>query len=273
MNRRLGSPLLLMFILGLGLFLLFSAIRGFFDRGDRVITITRSKVDLLSETFAQTWKRQPTEKELDAQIQNLIREEVLYREAAAIGLDKSDPAVKRRMRQMMELMLDDYAVVYPSEEQLRTFLQSNEETFKRDALITLRHYYFAQEDKGVAEVQLANLVNNRPINEQVLGELSMIPDQLDDRSYSTIERLFGENFVVKVFDLETGRWQGPISSAYGWHLVKVADITPGFVPELDVIWDEVEQEWSRQMRERKKEEQFQKMKEKYVIRVDQDSPK
>ena len=63
----------MMFIIGLGLFILFSSVKGFFDRSDKRIVITKSKVDLLSETFQQSWKRPPTKKELDAQIQSLIK--------------------------------------------------------------------------------------------------------------------------------------------------------------------------------------------------------
>jgi hypothetical protein len=66
-------------------------------------------VENLSELFKQTWRRPPTQAELDGLIEDHIKEEILYREALALGLDRDDIVIRRRMRQKMEFLSEDVA--------------------------------------------------------------------------------------------------------------------------------------------------------------------
>ena len=56
--------------------------------------------------FSRTWQRPPTQQELDGLVEDYIREEVLYREALAMGLDRDDTIVRRRMRQTQSEFLN-----------------------------------------------------------------------------------------------------------------------------------------------------------------------
>ena len=58
----------------------------------------------LSESFELVWLRPPTEEELQGLIEDRVREEIFYREARALGLDRDDPVVRDRLR---ELALDE----------------------------------------------------------------------------------------------------------------------------------------------------------------------
>ena len=115
----------LFFLLGFALFLLYTLIVAQIDRSERRITITPIQVELLTEAFAKTWNRPPTDEEIEGQIEYFIRDEVFFKEAITMGLDKSDLVVKRRMRQLIELMMDNVTSVYPSESQLNTYLSDN----------------------------------------------------------------------------------------------------------------------------------------------------
>lgn len=263
-RKYLREPLFLFVSMGVLLFILYSFLSSQLNQNNKQIVVNASQVAFLTETFKKTWNRDPTEKEITAQIENHIKDEVFYREAVAMGLDKSDPAVKRRLRQLLELMMDDASNAFPSEEQLRTYLQENAEKFEEDPLITFDQVYFA-EDKTAADAQLDRSSGKGSIDRSQTSTLALLPSSFSDEPSFSIERSFGQQFTQQLFAQETGKWAGPIRSAYGWHLVYIEEIQAGKVPELDEIWDEVEREWALERKNQKKEQQYEQMKSNYKI--------
>ena len=266
--RILSEPLVLFFLFGFIFFLVYTILENRLDRSDREIIISKGQVQLLEETFTKTWNQPPTEEQLEGQIENLIKNEVYFKEAVAMGLDKSDPAIKMRLRTLIEMMMDDMATVYPSEDQLNTYLSAHPDKFRRDPLMSFEHIYFPEDEKEVANLQLYNINNNLSVDERSFGNLSLIPAQFINESFSGVKRTFGEAFAEEIFKLDTGKWLGPVRSAYGWHLVIITEYVPARLPELSEIWDLVEQEWSLEKRNLKKDEQYQKMKEKYYVKFE-----
>ena len=267
-TKFIKEPIFLFFASGILLYVLYIFLTAQFDRKNKTITVSDAQVALLTETFKKTWNRKPSEKEIEAQVANLIKDEVFFKEAVAMGLDKSDQAVKRRMRQIMELMMDDAATVYPSEDQLKDYLNEHPDKFQEDPLISFKHVFFQLDQKQAAENQLYNLLNNLPVDNSKISHLSLIPEQFEKESMFSIDRLLGKPFAQEVFTLETSKWIGPVESAYGWHLLYITEITPGIIPDLSEIWDVVEREWSIEQKARKKEDQYQKMKAKYHIKFE-----
>jgi hypothetical protein len=168
----------------------------------------------------------------------------------------------------MEMMLDDFASVYPSEAQLRDYLSKNPDKFRLDPKISFRHIHFPMGDRQKATDLLPGLQKGSVSAETYSGSMVMVPDQFAEESRWEVKRVFGDLFTERIFQLDQGVWQGPVESAYGWHLVKVGQLTEGEVPALNEIWDQVEREWSFDMRSRIKEEQYKKMKESYQITVE-----
>jgi len=262
------EPLFLFFFFGFLLFFVYTRISNLVEQKNRQIIVNAGQIELLAETFTKTWNRTPTKDELVSQIDNYVMDEIFFKEAVAMGLDKTDQAVKRRMRQLMEMMLDDFASVYPSEDQLQKYLSEHPDEFRRDPRISFRHIHFQMGDRQNAMDLLAGLQDGSVRAENYSGSMVMIPDRFTDESRQEIKRLFGDLFTNRIFDLDEGIWQGPVESAYGWHLVNTGQRTEGKVPELNEIWDQVEREWSFDMRRRIKEEQYQKMRESYQITIE-----
>ncbi len=72
----------------------------------------------------------PTDKEIQELLENDIREEVLSREAIAIGLDKDDRIIRHRLAQKMQYLFEDVAMVEePSDEVLKAYFQENKGSF------------------------------------------------------------------------------------------------------------------------------------------------
>lgn len=268
-NKLIREPIVLFFILGILLYFLYARSSGYIEEKNRRISVNQAQIAMLEETFIKTWNRSPSEEEMDAQINDFIMDEVFYREAVSLGLDKTDLAVKRRLRQIMEMMMDDYATIYPSEDKLQQYLSENPEKFRREDLISFRQLYFKMEEKEQADLFLTQLQQNENYIREYSGGLLMLPDRFEKQSRFEVERAFGEYFSNQLFLTETKNWQGPVKSPYGWHLVLVREITEGEVPELNDVWDEVELEWSVEQKKEIKQEQYRIMREQYRVNIEE----
>lgn len=267
-KKIIKEPLVLSILAGIFIYIAYTHATGYIDSKNKQIHVSKARIELLKESFRKTWNRDPTGKELKASVENFVMDEIFFKEAVEMGLDKTDPAVKRRLRQIMELMLDDFATIYPTEVQLRKYLSDHPEKFRRDSRISFQHVYFPMEDKEKAVSFLIRLQKSLSIDERSAANLLMIPNEFDDESEREIERLFGKYFTGNVFELETGNWHGPVESAYGWHLVNVSNRIKGEVPDLNEIWDVVEREWSVERKKKIKEEQHKVMREQYNVTIE-----
>ena len=268
-KNLIKEPLLLFFLFGLIAFILYTQATDYIEKKKRQITISESQIALIEESFNKTWFRAPSQEELDAQIDVYVMDEIFYKEAVVMGLDKTDPAVKRRLRLVMELMLDDYTTVYPTENQLRKYLSDNPDKFREEPRISFRHLYFPFENKEEAIDLLSALQKNNTVQEKYAGHPLLIPSEFEDESHRAIENLFGNDFAVEILKVEGNKWNGPLESAYGWHLVNVGQLTKGVLPDLNDIWDKVESEWAAERKIEMKEEQYALMKERYTISIGQ----
>lgn len=266
--RIIREPVFLFFTLGFLLFFVYTQTSNYYRNKNKTILINPEQIGLLQETFKKTWNRDPSDEEMEALIDNYIMDEIFFKEARAMGLDKSDPAIKRRLRQLIEMMVDEMTVVYPSEDQLNRYLQENQDKFRLDPTISLRQVYFQYDNKNDAIDIMQKLNNGVKVNENKMGTVSMLQEVFKDETYRNIERVFGREFADAVFKLETKSWQGPVESAYGWHIVYISKITQGYVPELKEIWDQVEREWTLERKNELKEIQYSNLKEKYNIRFE-----
>jgi hypothetical protein len=264
------SPIFLFVFFGVLLYAGYSTITGIVEKNNKTITVNAMQYQVQKELFTKTWNRTPSDEELQGQIDNLVMDEIFYREAVALGLDKSDPAVKRRLRQMMELMLEDYTTVTPNENQLRNYLSENPEKFITDYKLSFEHLYFEQDEKEEAEQFLQNLKTDNTLASSYTNKISMIPARFTNETASDISRYLGEEFTELIIETDSKDWFGPVASPYGYHLVRIGEKTPGEVPELNDIWMEVEREWSAQRKIELKKEHYRTLMNQYVIVYEKD---
>ena len=118
MQRWLKDPLFHFLMIGAGLFILYGLkTEAPVNQPDRII-LKEPDIDRLINLWERKWQRLPTRQELQGMIEQQVREEVLYREALAMGLDKNDTVVRRRLAQKMEFISNDLAsLVDPSKSQ------------------------------------------------------------------------------------------------------------------------------------------------------------
>jgi hypothetical protein len=273
--KLLREPLVHFLVLGLGLFLLFGIVGDSDDAPTGRIEVSAARIAQLNEIFTRTSQRPPTEQELEGLIEDHIREEVYYREALAMGLDRDDTIVRRRLRQKLEFLTDDLvAAVDPAEEQLETYLSEHADAFRVPSRLSFRQIYFNQDRRGEqvtrdAESLLARLNGaDSEVDTAGFGDSLMLPGKYDQISEIDVARDFGSGFAVALAELPVGRWSGPVESGFGLHVVRIRERKPGSLPPLAEVREAVEREWRHARRKEVGEAFYRTLRERYVISVE-----
>jgi hypothetical protein len=239
----------------------------------RTITLTLDDLRQLQIGFTAQWRRPPTDPEMLALIENRIREEILYREALAMGLDKDDTIVKRRMAQKMQFLAEDVSAQHePTSEELKGWFAKNTAMFEQPARVTFRTLYFSPDKRGHAAradaAAALTRLSGKPgdwSGASALADPFMFPDYMAERTPSEIARDFGPGFARELFEQEPGAWTGPIESGYGWHLVFLDTLAPSRIPAFEEVEPEVKTAWLAARKGEAWEEAYKKMRAKYVL--------
>lgn len=242
LRALIREPLLHFLLGGAGLFLLFNYVSDPLARSDDQIVVTSGQVEHFVSLFLKTRQRVPSDTELRGLIDDFVLEEILYREALAIGLDRDDTIIRRRLRQKIEFLLDDFTTINPADADLQQLLDEEPDRFRRDARISFSQVFLKEESGDEANSTLAALQSGAP-DPVKLSESHLLSFRFDDATESAISAQFGDQFTATLFGLEAGDWTGPLESPFGLHLVLIEQITPGVVPALANIRSNVEREW------------------------------
>jgi hypothetical protein len=273
--RLLREPLLHFFVLGAGIFLLFGVIGDSDERQPEEIVVKAGQIDRLVEGWKKTRMRAPTLAELEGLIADHIREEVYYREALALGLDRDDLIIRRRMRQKMEFLSQDLAArADPTEADLQAFLEENASTFRIESRLTFRHVYFSSDRRrddvqGDATRLLARLRGSGGTTDtRSLGDPFLLPVEFTSLPASEVKSLFGGDFAARLLALEPGAWQGPVRSGYGLHLVFVHERSDPQAPDLAEVRNAVEREWREARRREANEAIYREVLQRYEVVIE-----
>ncbi len=110
--------------LGAGLFVLYALINpGAAARRTTRIEVGPDELAWITTTWSQQYRRPPSDAELRSLVDDYVHDEVLYREALAMGLDRDDIIVKRRLVQKLGFLTEDVATQRPpTERELEQYL-------------------------------------------------------------------------------------------------------------------------------------------------------
>jgi parvulin-like peptidyl-prolyl isomerase len=237
----------------------------------RQIALTYDQLARLATQFQAQWGRAPTMRELDQLVEADVREEILYREGLAMGLDKDDEIVRRRMVQKMQFLAEDVAAAHaPTEAELRAWFDENRARFEEPARVSFRHLYFSPDRRGAnaradAEKALAELRDAPEDIKSAVGDPFMFQDYYRDRAAEYLNKEFGPPFTAAVAKLSAGSWQGPIESGFGWHLVFVDTLIPARAPPFDEIEEDVKNAWLDEQKTKSVEKAYRDMRAKYAV--------
>ncbi|MEZ4408528.1 MAG: peptidyl-prolyl cis-trans isomerase [Polyangiales bacterium] len=215
MDRWRASPLARFVVLGALLFALDAwRSRARAPRRD-AITVTSDFVAGLREGLRRERGREPTPDEVEARVQEHVREEALYRHALALGLDRGDVIVRRRLAQKAAYLIEaESEPPAPTAEQLRAWYAAHPERYAEARRITLEHRYFSRERRG--ERARADAAND----DAGAGDPFLRGERFVDVTPAELDGVFGEGFTARATALREGEWTGPVESALGWHRVR-----------------------------------------------------
>ena len=271
MKAVLRQPVVQFVLAGTVLFALFTVMRGAPNSGEEIV-ISAAQVERLAALFSRQWQRPPTAEELEAVIEQRVREEGLYREALAMGLDRDDSVVRRRLAQKLEFLSQDLVDENPSESELRGFFEADPERFAEPVRLSFRHVYLNPDRRGDAlqadaDLLLAQLRDGSSGPTEELGDTFLLPLEFADRRQDEIAGLFGEPFAEEVGALPVGTWQGPVGSGYGLHVVLLEERIDAWIPEFGAIRDEVRTEYVAERRQRAEAEIYAELRARYTIEI------
>lgn len=276
----LREPLVHFLVLGVALFAGYGLLTHGGDAGAaRLIQVTETEVQWLASTWESRWQRPPTEDELRGLVDAYIREEVLYREALSVGLDRDDQVIRRRLVQKLEFITEDLASqVQPSEAELATFFQQNVDRYRIPERRSFEHVYLNVDQRAAsAETDAARVLDrlrsgSLSLSEAiVLGDRFMLQHEYRDLSEQEVGRSFGSRFAATLFEVATNEWEGPVVSGYGLHLVRVTAVTEARVPELSEVRDRVLLDYATDARERASRLLYDNLRMQYLIEIDEEA--
>jgi hypothetical protein len=271
--RLLREPLLQFLALGAMLFALYGLAGKRSADAPEKIVVSASRIANLGDGFARTWRRPPSEQELQGLIEDYVRDEVFYREGRAAGLDRDDVIIRRRVRQKMEFLAEDMSAE-PSDEQLAAYLASNPERFRTEDQITFHQVFLSatrrantieSDSKQIGSV-LARA--DAAVDATALGDPFLLGEEFRGVSPNKATSLFGESFAERIFAMEKGRWQGPVSSGFGQHFVFISERVSGGLPLLDDVRPAVRREWANARRLEAERKLYASLRERYEIVVE-----
>jgi peptidyl-prolyl cis-trans isomerase C len=274
MIQWLREPLVQFLLIGVALFLISGALnRGTSQRARGYdIALTMDDLRQVHNTFRAQWEREPSPEEMRGLVEQRIREEILYREALQLGLDKDDVIIRRRLAQKMQFLSEDVSAAYePKSEELKLWYEKNSQRFSLPATITFRHLYFSPDRRGrnarQAAVNTLATIASQPEDSKTadLADPFMFQNYYRGRSADQLTKEFGTSFAQAVLQLKPGSWQGPIESGYGWHLVWIESITPGRIPNFAEVEPDVKTAWLADQKAQQWQKAYDKMRTKYQV--------
>lgn len=215
-------------------------------------------------------------KETQTLIDDYVRDQVLFREAMALGLDANDEVIRRRLIQKMEYIAQGfYQDIAPLDEAaLDRFFTENRADYRVDASVSFTHVFFDSKKHGsaaakqLAQRELAEL-NAKGVafsDAAQFGDRFLFNRNYIERTADYIHGHFGDDFEAQLFTLEPdSQWQGPFPSAYGFHLLLMKDITESRLPELEEVSGIVLTDARRQQQQALKKQAVDQLIEKYSV--------
>lgn len=285
MSRLLVDPLFRFLVGGIIIFTIY----WFFSTQEQKqayhISVNDGQVQRLKSAWRKEKKRTITREELKNLVQSEVEEEILFREAVRIGLDKGDRIIKRRLIQKYRFMLNDAIIVpEPEEQTLRQHFNTHLTAYQMPGRLSFDHHFFSNSGRvdpyGDAAIVMLKLnskghIASDPSDPSIssissmaaVGDSFLGPSRVEGQTEKAVNRVFGVNFFDQLREIKTGEWSYPIESAYGWHLVYVHGRTGSQTLSFDTARNQVLTDWREAKRLEARAERLKKLQEKYTIKT------
>ncbi|MEO7329594.1 MAG: peptidylprolyl isomerase, partial [Minicystis sp.] len=272
-RRWLRAPALHFAAIGLALFLVHARVQ----RPPQLpVTVSAAYVDGLVREYTERTGKPPSAEETQALVDRFVDEELLFREALAIGLDRGDPIVRRRLVQKMELVGDGAAPVpEPLENELQIYLDAHADRYREPPRLTFHHVFLSHDRRGdsaVADARALAAQLRAGADPLRVGDPFFQGRAWSQRSEQDIASVFGPAFAAALTTLPAGSWSDPLHSSFGEHLVQIDERTEGRPAPLATVRARVRDEWMTAQREQRRSRALRALRERYRIELEPRAP-
>ena len=258
LGRLLREPTVHFALLAAGLFAISAAVRS----GNReAIEIDRGVVEariLLREMRLGAVLTDDQRRQVE---QAYIDEQVLVREALALGLDQ-DGRIHDILAQKMRHVLSG-EVIQPTEDELRTYYVAHRARYVPLPAVTLDELVVGSSDplpESLADQLRQGVAADQLVSDQI-GHRGVLPRT----TRSDLTAMFSAELADRVFQTASGQWVGPHHSVRGQHWLRVGARSDQTPPPLDVIRDQVRLDWITDEEETRLERQVAELRARYTI--------
>ena len=287
-SQLLRDPLVHFLGAGLLMFLIFDLVSP--DKGEldpKTVIVDRAamlihvqnKLKMFDPKIAAAKLDGMSEEEREALVKDYIREEVMFREASSLGLDKEDYVMRRRVIQKLDFILDDIIEqsVSVDDDALKQYFEENKETYYVEPIVTLTHIFFDAEKHSPDDLlKLADEKKEELTKKQVIfsdavkhGDRFHYHLNYVEKTYDFILSHFGEKIAGKVFSLTPSEenWYGPFQSQYGLHLVMISKRKKGRYSTLAEVKARVEMDYRRNEEMNRRDETVKRIIDTYNVQI------
>lgn len=268
LSRWAREPLTHFLLFGI---LIFAVAHWLESRSQRyVITIGPSDLTRIENSYVQQYGSAPTPAQLRTMVDNTVREEIYLREGLALGLDRNDEIVRRRIAQKYQFLQADMATPrQPGEGELHRWFDAHAAEFVEPARRSFDHRYFAIDARGegaahaLASATAGRLSKGQPAPR---GDEFPGPKVIARLAQDDVERLFGNaDFARAVFAAKPGQWVGPYRSGFGWHVLRVTDSEPQRPKSFAAARGDALTAWQEQDRAKRNDDAYRRLLGRYTV--------
>ena len=223
----------------------------------------------LARTYFEQYGVAPTPAQLERAIAEYVRNEILYREGLAMGLERDDEIVRRRVVQKIEFVNEDLdAAVEPGVADVAQYFAQHRDRYVSEPTVSFEQIFFSADRGGdaVARGRAQRALAGRGATFQQGGDA--FAEGLEFRALTPTgaNSLFGDTELsAALFTSPAGQWAGPFKSAFGWHVVRVANRQPVRPADLEAVRARVQADYVASLRERANAEAYRKIASKYRV--------
>lgn len=224
----------------------------------------------LARTYFEQYGVLPTSLQLEQAIDDYVRNEILYREGLAMGLDRDDEIVRRRVVQKIEFVNEDLEAAGALDPAgIARYFAYHRDRYDSEPAASFEHVFFSSDRGGEADARRRAAAFLGGADARPVGDSFAEGRVFRSLTHSAASSLFGDTELsAALFTGPVGQWAGPFRSAYGWHVVKVTDRQPARHVELEAVRAKVEADYRADLRERANAEAYRRVAGKYRIVTD-----
>ena len=217
-------------------------------------------------SLVSAWKsqvgRNPNDDEIARIINNLVEEEILYREAIILGLDKEDRIIKRRLAQKISFLKQESIPNKPTNDELMNYFKANKEQYFIESTYTFTHYFFSADNNSDerSKISYKDLLNDREIS----SDPFFLGKNFVNVTLKNIESNFGKKFSLSFSNITLNEWIGPIESSFGHHIIFVSNQDIGYYPDIRVVLKQVEIDLLQDKRDQAVKEYIDEIKTEFI---------